>query len=213
MRQSLVSTIAFCLLCSFWGCEKDSSPTIINGTVMDSKTRKLISGASVNVGTKLGDDDYRFTDYITGADGKFTHTIYNGTYANDQISKGGYITKKNRFGKIASEQVNNIEILMIPRDGIFKLSVTNETGQNDTLYARIFPQIEKVESTGFFNGKNLSKYPLILKKGEVYNEVFFLASTDNVDVEWGRKPGVLQQQWPNKITLVLKDTLNYTLKY
>jgi hypothetical protein len=193
------------------GCDKDK-PTIIKGIVTDRKTGGALDEVVVQIdGDRPGEKgltDY-FTVYVqSNANGEYECTT-DGRNISARFLKNNYL---DHFGvsDIRDGEENIKDVSLIPRDGFLSLTIQNVTGQNDTIFVLVFSPVRMTEERTQA-GYSTKKYPLILKKNEIYHEVFPLASPDEVKIKWKyTKTGISSQY---TIPIVPNDTAFYTLTY
>ena len=195
-----------CFLLSFsvfliglFACDKDKT-TVINGRVVDKITGAPLDEAFVEFWISHAENpapnNYELRDLYTDANGEFT------THDNDPISvywvlKVGYLPKGLGTPVVPIEQgkENDVTIEMIPKDGVLKLNLENNTGIHDTVYVGIYSALQDSElglSFGFivnhpFEVPNMTSRSIILN----------LASEETIDIYWGYFP------WPSNSSIKL----------
>jgi hypothetical protein len=127
-----------------FACGKEETPpTVINGKVTDKKTGEPIEGAAVIIDfttekTVSGSikTEHETVTLSTDAQGEFHYThdaYYTGMYS--EVRKGDYVPRAHL--KIKRGEVNNLEIELVPKDGTLRLELSNENGQEDSIYVII----------------------------------------------------------------------------
>ncbi len=203
-----LSFIPFLLLPS---CDKDK-PTIIKGIVTDRKTGVPLEGVVVQIdGDRPGEKG--LTDYFT----LYFQSNPNGEYecTSDGRNVSARFLKNNYLEYIGVSDIRDGEenirdVSLVPRDGFLSLTIQNVTGQNDTIFVLVFSPIKMTEERTQA-GYSTKKYPLILKKDEIYQEVFPLASPDEVKIKWKHTKNGISNQYA--LPIVSNDTASYTLTY
>ena len=206
---------AIALFALIAACAKES-PTIVNGTVVDKCTGKLLKGVSINVHIR---PEYLFyTTLITDDQGKFS---FSGEGSKDfyfgQIRKGGYLfiekAMEELFDNYQRGKTNEGVIQMIPLDGILNLKVENLAGVHDTIFLEIYSPLLESE-IGISDGEVFPPIEkLSLLPDQHYSQDIPLASNQEVTIYWDFKP--INHSTANKgnTSIMKNDTVFYTISY
>lgn len=111
--------------------------------------------------------------------------------------------------------MNNLEIRLVPRDGILRLEISNENGQRDSIYVIIENPSFVFESGGSLGNIYLYDFPLVLAAGEKYVEYRSLPAEEFTKIHWGHKyfTSLSASPFRDSVFLILHDTTTYKLTY
>lgn len=193
-RISLFSCFLIVLLLVL-GCGKDDpSPTIIKGRVIDNNTGDPIAEASYYYSYSEDVDGKPFYTekwLKTDSRGEFVCTFPT-SGVGPTISKDGYLSKDvgkdmgytNQYNykyKLTAGTTNDVgDQRMYPKDGVFKLVLTNVTGVYSKIYGHFVSNLIEKETPAV--GIDISKD---LSKGKLSTQVYKINSDDWVKVYWG----------------------------
>ncbi len=180
-------------------CYKDTT-TVINGRVVDKVTGDPLVDAYVDFWVSHKENpapnNYEIRVLYTDANGEFS--IHDADPIQVYwVLKAGYLPKGLGTPVVAVEQgkVNNVTIEMIPKDGVLKLNLENNTGIHDTIYVGVYSALQHSElglSYGF-----IVNYPFAVQSMSSRNVIINLASEETIDIYWGYFP------WPSNSSIKL----------
>ena len=211
--------VAGVTLLSFASCKKDLPPTIINGVVTDK-----VTGASISAATVIfqfiypghdGGEYSKFVTLSTDIEGKFSHTQdseYSEKYS--EVRKNGFVTHPHLSFKRGME--NNLEIQLIPKDGILKLNISNTSGTVDPLHIVLLNPSMDAEAKGLPAEIKVQPYPLLLGNNENHVAFYDLPSGEFTKISWGFNdffPNVTLAQFMDSIYLVKGDTVEFSIDF
>lgn len=159
----------------------------IQGIVLDSKTSKPIPGVRLMLFyeyTESGSLKSYDATVSTDKSGEFSYSPNEKSSNNLRI----WDIEKNGYSKVASwewvaGECDYFTIKMTPLDGLLRLTIINETGAHDSIYAGVFNKCQYQYPRAL--GMALTKpYPLALQKGEMYSQTFSSCVGDSSAVLW-----------------------------
>lgn len=211
----LLLGIAACLLSA---CNREKS-TQINGTVVDSVTGAPIGSARVTVSiehkpTRDHGVSYQYIDLVTDARGQFS-------FENElkvsigEVLKPGYVYHTGTGAKLTQDDVNDLNIALVPEDGFFRLNVVNEQASSDSVFIRVFSQIQ-LDEAGISSGKILKKTVPLFSAGT--NEFFISSASEAyLKIYWSFSPVMYDklEDYPfvDSVYIARQDTASYTLTF
>ena len=89
--------------------------------------------------------------------------------------KPGYVYHTGTGGKLTQDDVNDLTIALVPEDGFFRLNVLNEQASSDSVFIRVFSQIQ-LDEAGISSGKILKKTVPLFSAGT--NEFFTSSASE-----------------------------------
>lgn len=131
--------IPFLLLLGILGvasCHKDKDdPTVINGTVVDAKTGAPLEGVNIYGGIYRGSENIGDVNEVTDNEGRFSLQIgHDDGFSGLTIRKNNYVTKFAFGAGYESGQINEIKVVMHPRDAMLRLVYENTQGIERAIY-------------------------------------------------------------------------------
>ncbi|MCC6461176.1 MAG: hypothetical protein IT260_11935 [Saprospiraceae bacterium] len=219
-RRHLKHCLLLTGLCSILAC-KEPPPTVIQGTVANSKTGAPIAGA---VGflqfykkNKNFQDELDIKTFSTDAKGKFEISPsfdYTGV-SPSYIEKKGFVT--HHYLDIQKGIVNSLDIKMIPIDAIFRLRIKNTSSAQDTIYPALHSPSFAKELRKQYGYTLPKKFPIILPAGGEYMENIPMPSDEYTKVCWGFNPYPYPDYFSNSICdsvyLLPGDTMEYLITF
>jgi hypothetical protein len=225
MRQLLISIIVFCLLFSFLRCKKENAPTFINIKVVDKKSKKPVSGVSVELaftyvtvrqGSQIEHDEVSF--YATDSNGEIKNIVINDAdYSGyrSEARKSGYVSIMHILGEITRSKVNDVLVEMTPKDGILEVTIDNQTGKYNSVFVLLSNPTIKKDSKGFANSFTLKTQEIkVLQGSNPHVESVAVPSDEFTSIKWTFKPFGSAEPSPKFVDSVLvvpKDTTKYKL--
>lgn len=214
--------LAFSIL--LFACGKEETPpTVINGKVTDKKTGTPIEGATFNVdfcyeinnnGSIVIEHVSKYLNTDQQGEIHYTHDSNWDYICYSDASKEGYIG--HPYLGIKRGEENNIDIKLIPRDGVLRLNVVNTDGQYDSIWVALDNPSYTSEAQGLPYRILLSEFPLILSQGESHIENFNLTSEEFTKIYWGFSnilPMFTSAPFRDSIYLILNDTTDITISF
>lgn len=216
-RCLILSTTLF--LFTVASCDKDKTTTV-NGTVVDKVTGMPIEGALIAVRIKhiknQPPNDIEYEDILTDQNGKFSFSS-NEPISIYDVQKGGYLLKglESDIPTIKQEEINEVILKMIPRDGNLELQINNTSSTLDTLYIGIYsPSVEAENSISYGVAVRDSFYVTGLSS---QNKVYSLSSEETVDIYWGYSPLPTKIRFSpflqGSVYINRGDTTNFTISF
>jgi hypothetical protein len=166
--------------------EKD---TVINGRVIDKHTGAPIPEVRITFAISHGEPGLHApVTVFSGENGQFSAPQMEGATGIEvfEMKKAGYLGKGggNKVVDINQGAVNDVEIFMIPIDGILKIEIENLTGQQDTVYFGLYSEItysEKNTTLGYVSPPQPS---LPFGLGQTYKKYVSLPSGEYALIYW-----------------------------
>ncbi|MCC6281897.1 MAG: hypothetical protein IT262_14935 [Saprospiraceae bacterium] len=223
MLRSLPLLVIIALFCSFFSCKKDPLPTIVKGTVVDSKTGEPIPNATVEFYNYLPSRDGQYNEAIpeyasSNAQGNFNYTVRkDAKYASIYSAFGDtytYIRKRLDYEpyKITMESTNQFTIPLIRYNAAIRLHIKNETEQDGNVYLVISNPTSLAEARTSWGVIKFS--PLKINQGEETTYVFPTVANEYTTIYWG---GVNFSDnappFSDSLFLYVGDTLNYSILF
>lgn len=204
-----LTSVLFLLLV---GCKKNGC---IEGTLTDTKTGNPVADATIHLRYEYSQQGSLKSNQPTVKSDRFGRFSYVASENNGgsigiwEISKSGYsqVFESKRDAK----GCDDVEVKLTPLDGLFKLSITNQTGSHDTIYAQVFNKCQYQYYR--YGGTALTDpYPLTLKLGASMTQTFPTCVGDSSCVKWkfGKKA-----DWFRTDSLLVKtaDTTFFKIVY
>ncbi|MBN8678114.1 MAG: carboxypeptidase regulatory-like domain-containing protein [Chitinophagales bacterium] len=174
----------FVLTLFFVACDKTPKETTINGVVLDKITGEPIAGASVAIRIYHNSIQipYSYEYVTTDQNGKFNF------HSNEQlqiydVTKPGFIPRNSGIPIIKQEELNDVEILVTPIDGVLRLKINNSTIDPETIFLGVYsPNLDK---ENFLSYGFALKDSLILDPIDMQFRILNLASEDSIGIYWG----------------------------
>jgi hypothetical protein len=211
--------LAFSLL--LFACGKEeASPTVINGKVTDKKSGLPIEGAEIYVEffqeAKNGNVLTLPKTIITNENGEFSHTEASTCdgIGLTTVTKKKYNTRAHL--NIKCNQANDLDIKLVPKDGVLRLNVVNLNGSHDSIWIIIENPSKTIEAQGFTSRILLNEFPLVLLQGDEYVEIFDLTSEEFTKIYWGFEnifPTFPLAPFQDSVYLILNDTTNFVVSF
>lgn len=187
----------------------------IEGSLLDSKTNKPVSSARVDL-------TYGYSE--VGSQKTATATVYSDqsggfSFSNDEKYSNPIhvldVQHAEYAHKFVVEQFEgdcvDAQVKLTPLDGVLKLTITNETGANDTVYAGVFNKCNY--RFPYYSGVSLTQpAAIVLQKGEQFTQTFSTCAGDSSALVWrfgkyGSWTGV------DSIWVGSKDEVSREIKY
>ena len=154
----------------------------ISGIVLDNKSGKPISGAKIVLHYEYQESGSLKSNRPT------VSTNYTGAFSftaeqRNSYDLGIYEVRANGYSSAFTAAYSDgkcadVTVKLTPLDGLLKLTISNETGTNDTIYAGVFNKCEYRRY--FLLGISYTEpYPLVLQKGERYTKTFYTCMGDS----------------------------------
>lgn len=186
MKQTALFSALLGLLLTA-ACKKDSC---IEGTVTDVKTGKPIAGVSLSLSYTFSQEgSYRTGggSAETDGSGSFSFTADQGDYVVWGI-RVSYAIMKGYSSVFSSKTEENkgcdhLDIKMLPLDGMLKLTILNETGMHNSLFAEVFIPCEYALDPSEGSHRN-GLSPLMLQKGKSHTRVIGSCIGDTIPIRW-----------------------------
>lgn len=203
-----------CLAATFLlsACQKEAC---IQGLVLDSKTGQPVPGVRLTLGyeySETGSLKKKTTIVYSDQSGEFSYSAGE----KNSMSIGVEAAEINGYSQVfssdrSSGNCDEVTVKLTPLDGLLKLSVSNETGTHDTLYAEVFNKCQYLYFK--YGGVSITNpYPLTLSQGGVYTKTFNTCAGDSSAVRW---KFAKNDPWFRIDTVFVKtsDTVFYEIKY
>lgn len=181
----LLSAFSILLFC----CRKEEPSlwTVIKGIISDRETGLPIKGVYIFYSTITGNAPNEVStelSMLSDDQGKYFIIVPpNERFSFPNVYKEGYLPKIDPAGALSFQygDTNLVDIQLVPTDGYLKLRLKNDTGQFDSIYLMVESQTMTLEGLGV---KSTKQYPVVLKSGEVYDEIFAFPSNEPVNIYW-----------------------------
>lgn len=179
--------ISFYLLLLFLlftaACDKASC---IQGTVTDLKTGQPISDAQVKLHyqySETGSLKNQEATVSTDASGQFSYSAdrkHSERIGVWEVAKAGY---SGAFDAEREEgDCDDIQIKLVPYDGLFKLKIVNETGTYNSVYIQVSGNCKA--SYGYEGYHSVAPQPLELLPGASHTQTFNGCVGDSATIRW-----------------------------
>ena len=169
------SIFLLCLLTGITSCQKND-PTIIMGTITDSKTGLPIDGATISGGTIY---------QKTGIDGKFKIAIgENDNLSGLTIQKEGYVVKFRLGTVIKHHETNEVAVVMHPRDAILRMVYENSSGIQKPIYLQAQSKTF-IEEYGQLPFIITQPYPYLSQPNSRDTLDYAFTSDEQINLYWG----------------------------
>jgi hypothetical protein len=213
--------LIFLFLCNIFFqafCNKETSETIVNVKIIDKKSGTPVEGAVcyIEFYNKEGNNTYTEPQsFLSDQDGKVyfsENRPYDGI-SFSTVTKTGYNTHVHLGIKIGT--VNNLEIKLIPIDGILRLKIVNANGLHDSVWVALENPSLVSESKGLTSRTLLSKTPTTLLQSDSIVECFNFTSEEFTKIYWDFTyyNDLQSAMFRDSIFLLLHDTVNYTILF
>lgn len=224
MKRIIPFLSLFVLLCTFLSCKKDPSldPTIVKGTVVDSKTGAPIAGAVVEFYNTLLDKNNLPSiniseTVISDIEGKFSYIVrVDAVSANTYSASAEHYVKK-RLGyepfKITMEETNHFTIPLIRYDAAMRLHIKNESEQDKAVYVVISNSTKLAEAGNSWGEIKFS--PLIMGLGEEQTFFYETVANERTYFYWDGNnfyPNITSS-FQDSLFFNVGDTLDYTINF
>lgn len=217
MLRSLSLLVLATLLCSLFSCKKDTPrlPTIVKGTVVDSKTGEPIPNALIEISNRVPKDIGfdNIPEYaLSNLQGNFSYTVRSdAAYASlFSISAENFAYKRTDSAnyKVIMETTNEYSIPLIRSDAVLVLYIKNQTGQQNNVYITINNPTVASEA------KSPLYYSPVFSTGEDQYLTLPLVANEYTKIYWSLENFISNQTIPthrDSVYLLLNDTLNYSI--
>lgn len=215
MLRSLPLLVLIALFCSFFSCKKDPLPTIVKGTVVDSKTGEPIPNALIEISNRVPKDIGfdNIPEYIrSNSQGNFSYTVRSdAAYASlFSVSAENFAYKRTDSAnyKVIMETINEYSIPLIRSDAVLILYIKNQTGQQNSVYITVNNPTVASEA------KSPLYYSPIFSIGEDQYLTLPLVANEYTKIYWSLENFISNQTIPthrDSVFLLLNDTLNYSI--
>jgi hypothetical protein len=223
LKTHLYSFSSFFLalaILSSYSCNKEYKTIILHFNTTDVKTGLPISGAYAS-----------FTFYTTDSHGGLFQSFAsatsdsNGSFVQSYGSNGEQIevltiSKPGYFGVFSTIDLkilpnkNDYNVKMIPSDGKLNLKLSNETGQHDSLYIRMYHTLYHPNYHTPYQGS--FHYPEILKKGESVIQESKSSTEEKIYIYWDFhdiSSSVKNATYIDSFYINKNDSIKYEIKY
>jgi hypothetical protein len=136
----------------------------------------------------------------------------NERFSFPNVYKEGYLPKIDPAGALSFQygDTNLVDIQLVPTDGYLKLRLKNDTGQFDSIYLNIESQTMTLERLGV---KSTKQYPVVLKTGEAYDEIFAFPSNEPVSIYWNFHKFIIPDAMIHSEFLYKNDTADFLISF
>ena len=212
MKQALLF-LSILILFVTSACKKHAC---IKGIVLDRNTNKPIFQAGLYIQyeySETGSLKSNATNVYTNLDGEFSFTAEQ---PDSKITSIFEVIKKGYSPAFSADwdygSCDDVTIKLSPLNSALKLTVRNETGTHDTIYAGVYNRCEyqlKYPGSGVIY---TDPYPLPLQPGEQYSKTFNTCVNDSSAVVWRFSK---QDAWISSDTFWVAntDTIVREIKY
>lgn len=203
-----ISFFIFLLMC---GCNNTTS---IKGIIKNARTGEPIEGATgwVKYKYRAGityDGGMRFT---TGPDGQFSFSEKNIYMTQVEVDwLNGFALKMRREGSVEDNECNELTVLATPRDGILKMTITNESGTADSLFLLVINDGDFIPYIQVYAQKP-QVYPMKLAQNEQTIAYFSTCKGESTLVKWAFN-GSFHNQQKDTIQILMSDTTGFDFSY
>lgn len=207
----------------FFSCKKDLQPlpTIVKGTVVDSKTGTPVSHAIIAIANHIPNEIgiyENLTEYVTSDDeGHFSYTVRSAakTASLYSVSAESYATKSidyQQFG-IEMEITNEFTIPLIRLDAVLKIHLKNINEQDENVFLVISNPTKLEEARSDWGVYKF--FPLSIILGEEKSYLFPVKSSEYTTIYWGGSHFFPYETSPFRDSLYFNigDTLDYTIHF
>jgi hypothetical protein len=211
----LMLTLCSIASIGLFSCSKDPLTTV-NGTVVNKITGEPIGGATISFRIENENNQYSEYKYLsTNHNGEFVFT-HNKPIQIYDVLKKDYLPKGPGadIPSIVRGEINDIKIELVPKDGMLKLNINNNSGVLDTIYVGIYSPFQEAEF-GPSNGV-IFRELFNLDGLTSLDKVLSLASEETIDIYWAFSPlpfDITTVPLHDSIYVTRNDTTSFTISF
>lgn len=194
------------------GCGKADDPTYLKGKVTDRKTGLPIAEAKFTLDLRPGTGSA--TDiFYTDADGMYDHLVsadMGSIHGASTVSKEGYVSRMQLGFQTGKE--NEIDISLLPRNAVLRLTVLNESGDTRPIYLQVTnPTLGADSKQPPYHVE--TKNNVYLSKDESFSSVYTLPESMTLiywDFQAFISPG---STFKDSVFVLANDTTEYKISF